>query len=73
MKTLNLSFRHCIYMMVCIVVSLMASRALAQSENITRGIGLYPGDPNEYFAPSSDYTLGDDSVACYNVALHRAA
>ena len=73
MKTLKANLRHSVHAMVCIVISLTVPQVLAQTENATRGIGLYPGDPNEYFAPSSDYTLGDDSVAYYNIALHRAA
>jgi Glycosyl hydrolase 2 galactose-binding domain-like/Exo-beta-D-glucosaminidase Ig-fold domain/Glycosyl hydrolases family 2/F5/8 type C domain len=35
----------------------------------TRGIGVYPGDPNEYFGPS----LVADSSTYRNLALHRPA
>lgn len=36
-------------------------------ENYTRGIGVYPGDPNEYMAPE----MGKD-YSYRNIALHRA-
>ena len=37
-------------------------------ESYTRGIGVYPGDPNEYMAPE----MGKD-YSYRNIALHRAA
>ncbi len=37
----------------------------------TRGIGQYPGNPQEYFAPSISWA--DNGQTLTNVALHRAA
>lgn len=37
----------------------------------TRGIGLYPGNPHEYFAPTVSWTTGEGQLT--NVALHRMA
>ena len=43
----------------------------ADSTEFTRGIGVYPGAPSEYFAPSVSWT--DNGGQLSNVALHRAA
>ena len=48
----------------------MTTAAMAQDASLTRGIGQYPGDQNEYFAPSISWT---PSQQLTNVALHRAA
>src|SRR5215813_5745282 len=40
-----------------------------QAQNYTLGIGVYPGDPRENFAPS----MRIDSATYRNLALHRAA
>ena len=40
------------------------------ADDQTRGIGQYPGHPDEYFAPTVSWTSSD---ALTNVALHRAA
>ena len=39
----------------------------AQGQTYTRGIGVYPGDPNEYMGPA----LVADASTYRNVALHR--
>ena len=64
-----------ISVIVLMAMMLLSTSHLVSAQEVvpTRGIGLYPGDPNEYFAPSSDYSLGDDPIACYNIALYRAA
>ncbi|HUB81906.1 MAG TPA: discoidin domain-containing protein [Bryobacteraceae bacterium] len=40
-----------------------------QAQNYTLGVGVYPGDPKENFAPS----MRVDSTTYRNLALHRAA
>jgi hypothetical protein len=47
---------------------LLAASAL-QAQPYTRGIGVYPGDPNQDFAP----TLLPDTTTYRNLALHRPA
>jgi hypothetical protein len=42
---------------------------MAEAQQYTRGIGVYPGDPKEDFAPA----MAIDTAAYRNVALHRAA
>jgi len=42
---------------------------IAQGQNVTRGIGVYPGDPKEYTGPS----LVTDANTYRNLALHRPA
>ena len=37
----------------------------------TRGIGLYPGDKSEYYAPTVQWVSEKDKLT--NVALHRMA
>ncbi len=44
---------------------------LAGNEDFTRGIGHYPGAPNEYFAPTVSWVAGNGELS--NIALHRAA
>src|SRR6202012_6219397 len=39
------------------------------AQQYTRGAGVYPGDPKEYFGPS----LKTDLIHYRNLALHRAA
>ena len=39
------------------------------AQQYTRGVGIYPGDPKEYFGPS----LAIDSTSYRNLALHRPA
>ena len=39
----------------------------------TRGIGRYPGDPSEYYGPSTFWTLRTDSCYEPNLAFHRSA
>ena len=41
----------------------------AQAQTYTRGIGIYPGDPNEYTGP----TMVADAQTYRNLALHRPA
>jgi hypothetical protein len=41
----------------------------ASAQNYTRGVGIYPGDPNEYKGPS----LVVDTQTYRNLALHRPA
>ncbi|MGA2651519.1 MAG: discoidin domain-containing protein [Terracidiphilus sp.] len=43
--------------------------SVAHAQDSTRGIGIYPGDPNEYMGP----TLTVDSSTYRNLALHRPA
>jgi len=73
MKTLKANLHHCVYAMVCIVVSLTVSQVLAQTETETRGIGQYPGSQDEYFAPSLNWLHHSGSHIFSNIALHRAA
>src|SRR5450759_4644103 len=40
-----------------------------QAQDYTLGVGVYPGDPNENFAPA----MRSDSNAYRNLALHRPA
>ncbi len=39
------------------------------AQQYTRGIGVYPGDPQQYFGPSSRI----DAATYRNLALHRPA
>src|SRR5208283_2118659 len=49
-------------------VSLVAMFSLS-AQQYTRGIGVYPGDPQQYFGPSMQI----DSSTYRNLALHRPA
>src|SRR5208283_3331765 len=40
-----------------------------EAQQYTRGVGVYPGDPRQDFAPA----LVPDTAAYRNLALHRAA
>ena len=51
-----------------LLFGLMALSALYAQES-TRGIGVYPGDPKEFFGPS----LAADATTYRNLALHRPA
>ncbi|MBR6962444.1 MAG: discoidin domain-containing protein [Prevotella sp.] len=55
---------------ILLLACLLAS-ATFESVAQTRGIGLYPGAPSEYYAPSVSWAQGDGSLT--NVALHRVA
>src|ERR1017187_2957290 len=50
------------------VVTLLAA-SLLSAQPYTRGIGVYPGDPGQDFAP----TLAPDTTNYRNLALHRPA
>ena len=50
------------------MLSFMAVAALSAQE-FTRGIGVYPGDPKEDFAP----TMAPDAATYRNLAFHRPA
>ncbi len=49
-------------------LSLIATFSLV-AQQYTRGIGVYPGDPQQYFGPSFEV----DASTCRNLALHRPA
>ncbi len=51
-----------------VALSLMAVASLA-AQNYTRGVGVYPGDPKDYFGPS----MRVDTTTYRNLALHRPA
>ncbi|SPE25758.1 Beta-mannosidase [Candidatus Sulfopaludibacter sp. SbA3] len=51
------------------VLFLLSSLFALQAQPYTRGVGVYPGDPKEDFAPS----LVPDIQTYRNLALHRAA
>ncbi len=51
-------------------IILLALIALAlHAQNYTLGVGVYPGDPQENFAPA----MRIDSTTYRNLALHRPA
>ena len=60
---------------VAIAMMLFFSSRPLQSQEVTptRGIGLYPGDPSEYFGPSTYFYPSEDSCFLPNVARLRAA
>ncbi len=47
----------------------LSAALVSQAQQYTRGIGVYPGDPKEFFGP----TLVSDSNTYRNLALHRPA
>ena len=47
----------------------LAATLVSNAQEYTRGIGVYPGDPNEYAGP----TLVVDATTYRNLALHRPA
>ncbi len=55
-----------LYLLMCLLTV-----SLTVSADNTRGIGLYPGAPEEYFAPTVNYVESDGTLS--NVALHRVA
>ena len=57
-------------MSILLIISLLLSSFHADGDD-TRGIGQYPGAPDEYFAPTVSWTESDAGLT--NVALHRAA
>ena len=58
-------------MMNLLLAACMHLATAAQgADDQTRGIGQYPGHPDEYFAPTVSWTSSD---VLTNVALHRAA
>jgi len=57
-------------MTLLLSAGLLLTAASQNTDNHTRGIGQYPGDPNEYYAPTVSWTSSDRPT---NVALHRAA
>ena len=54
--------------MKSLALLLFVASSISYSQQYTRGIGVYPGDPKEYTGP----TLVPDS-AYRNIALHRPA
>ena len=60
------SFSNRIIFLSILLVSLFAHPAKAQQ--YTRGTGVYPGDPKEYFGPG----MKTDAVHYRNLALNRA-
>lgn len=54
------------YLLVLLLFSVVQS---SRAQSYTRGIGVYPGDPKENFAP----VLKIDAAHYRNLALHRAA
>ena len=53
-----------------LAASMLLATAVQGDGHLTRGIGQYPGDPSEYYAPTVSWSDGDSLT---NVALHRAA
>ena len=73
MKT-NIAFPSVIaHMAVAMMFMFSSTHVMSQEVLQTRGIGLYPGDPNEYFAPQRHVSLGDDPDSYYDIAVFRAA
>jgi beta-galactosidase/beta-glucuronidase len=58
-----------IYIILCGIILFPLSMCTKKSHEYTRGIGIYPGDPNEDFSPE----LVKDSKTYRNLALHRPA
>ncbi|MBR5067862.1 MAG: discoidin domain-containing protein [Bacteroidales bacterium] len=61
------------HMAVAMMFIFSSNHVMSQEVPQTRGIGLYPGDPNEYFAPYTYFYPSEDSTFFPNVARHRAA
>ena len=53
-----------------LAASMLLATAAQGAGFLTRGIGQYPGDPSEYFAPTVSWAEGDSLT---NVALHCAS
>ena len=43
--------------------------SMLSAQDVTRGLGVYPGDPKQFFGPS----MSIDSTTYRNLALRRAA
>ena len=57
-------------MTLLLSAGLLLTAASQNTDNHTRGIGQYPGNPSEYFAPTVSWANSD---VLTNVALHRTA
>ncbi len=66
---------HLAHVCAAFLMMLLSPTPPAEAHEVpqTRGIGLYPGAADEYFAPSCSWSLRDDPTLTANVALHRAA
>ena len=64
-----------ISVIVLMAMMLLCTSHLVSAQEVvpTRGIGLYPGDSNDYFAPSGYIGVCNPSGTHYNIALYRAA
>jgi hypothetical protein len=51
------------------VALILMSVSMMSAQNFTRGLGVYPGDPRQFFGPS----MAIDSTNYRNLALRRAA
>ena len=51
---------------LCLLAAILAAKA-----DGTRGIGLYPGSPSEYYSPTVSWNAGNGQLN--NIALHRVA
>lgn len=58
-----------IFLSLCLIIPLFVSTCTKKSQEYTRGIGIYPGNPKEDFSPE----LVIDSKTYRNLALHRPA
>jgi hypothetical protein len=56
-------------MRLSVLVSVLLSIAIAQSQDYTRGVGVYPGDPRAYVGPE----MRLDNTNYRNLAFHRPA
>src|ERR1035437_4063188 len=52
-----------------LLLPIVSAALMAQGQEYTRGIGVYPGDPKEDFSP----VMAVDSATYRNLALHRPA
>ena len=57
-------------MNLILAASMLLATSVQGGGDQSRGIGNYPGNPKEYFAPTVSWTNSDELT---NVALHRAA
>jgi hypothetical protein len=55
--------------MTRLALVVVCATLVANAQNFTRGVGVYPGDPREYMGP----TLVANATAYRNLALHRPA
>jgi hypothetical protein len=56
-------------MKFCVLFAFLSVALVSNAQQYTRGIGVYPGNPNEYVGP----TLVDEKSTYRNLALHRPA